>query len=269
MDIKALQEKLSKLQDQNKGSGGSNIWLKQTEENQTIRMLPYPHNEKKSDPYIEVWWHYDIAGHRSIFCPKMNKNDPCPICKLSDEFLAMGGKENYYTHRNLAAKPRHYAPIFIRGKEEELGVKLWGFGKTIYEDLLTTSIDEGDVSDLKTGHDLVIRQIPVGAPGNDTTYPKPICKVQFKESIALENTELLKKLIKSIPNYLEDEQAFPCFDYEKLSEIVGKLKEEDDEIDVSDDDSMDEVFEAEYDKPSKVVKASTVDIDELDALLED
>ncbi len=265
MDIKALKEKLNKLQSQNK-SGGSNIFLKQTEEPQMIRILPYPHNPDK-DPYIEIYWHYDIAGYRSIFCPQENLGEPCPICKLSAEFLSMGGKENWKIHKQLEAKIRTYSPVIVRGREEELGVKLYGYGVQIYEDLLTTSVEEGDIADLKTGHDLSVKQIPVGAPGNDTTYPKPICKVQFKESPALEDTALLKKLLKSIPDYKEDREAFPLMTYQELSEIVNKLKTEEDESSFEDD--MDDVFEEKTEKPSTSVKASTVDIDELDALLEE
>ena len=189
MDMKALAERLNRVQ--NKGSG-KNIWFKYSEEDQSIRILPYKHQDENMS-FIEVYFHYDIAGHRSIACPEKTLGEPCPICKLAEEFRTMGGRDNWEIFRDMQAKLRTYAPVIIRGKEAE-GVKLWGFGKTIYESLLTTCMDEGDITDVASGHDLNVKQIPVGAPGNDTTYPKPICKVSFKQSPALSKKAELKKL---------------------------------------------------------------------------
>ena len=225
MDMKKLAARLDKLNNAN--GSGKKIWFKPNEEDQTVRILPYPHQDGKI-PFIEVYFHYDIAGHRSVCCPQETLGESCPICKVAEEFRTMGGKENWYIFRDMQAKLRTYSPVIVRGKEEE-GIKLWGYGKTIYEDLLTTSMEEGDISDLASGHDLTIKQIPVGAPGNDSTYPKPICKVQFKESPAMTDTKTLKKFIKEMPNYLEDEEVFKFNSYEELCNIVEKLKNEDSE----------------------------------------
>jgi len=220
MDMKALALKLGKIQ--NKGSKGN--WFKPNEEDQTVRILPYPH-QKANDSFLEVYFHYDIAGHRSICCPKKTLGNPCPICDLADEFLNMGGRDNWEIFKDIQAKLRTYSPVIVRGKEEE-GVKLWGFGKMIYESLMETCIEEGDITDIADGHDLAVKQIPVGAPGNDSTYPKPICKVQFKQSPALGNKKKLADLIKGIPNYLEDESTFKFMEYNALLAVVEKLNDE-------------------------------------------
>ena len=90
MDIASLQEKLAKLTP-NKGSN-KKIYLKLTEKFQTIRILPYPHAK---DPFIEIYWHYNIAGVNSIYCPKENEGLPCPICDLAEKFRTAGGKDNF------------------------------------------------------------------------------------------------------------------------------------------------------------------------------
>jgi hypothetical protein len=51
--------------------------------------------------------------------------------------------------RKIEPKMRTYVPVIIRGKEAE-GVKFWGFGKTIYAELLSiiSDPDYGDITDL-------------------------------------------------------------------------------------------------------------------------
>ena len=221
-----LAERLNKL---NSKGTGKNVWFKPNEEDQTIRVLPYPHQEDNI-PFIDVYFHYNIAGHRSLVCPQETLGEPCPICKVADEIRSMGGKENWEIFKDMQAKLRTYSPVIVRGKEDE-GVRLWGFGKTIYEELLTTCIDEGSIFDLKAGHDLTVKQIPKGAPGNDTSFPKPVCKVQFKETPTLKNAKQLKELISDIPNYLEDDEIFKIMSYDELMAIVEKLQSDDEYTD--------------------------------------
>ncbi len=218
--MKALAERLGKVT--TKGAKGN--WFKPGEEDTQIRILPYPHQEGDMS-FLEVYFHYDVAGHRSICCPNKTLGDPCPICKLADEFKNMGGKDNWYIFRDLEAKLRTYSPVVVRGKEEE-GVKLWGYGKTIYKQLMETCLEEGDITDVNEGHDLTVKQIPVGAPGNDSTYPMPVCKVQFKTSPALKSKTSIKEAIDAIPNYLEDESVFKFMDYQSLCDVVEKLNNE-------------------------------------------
>jgi len=222
MDMKALAARLGKLQD--KGSKGS--WFKPNEEDQQVRILPYPHADGQMS-FIEVFFHYDVAGHRSICCPEKTPGieGSCPICKLADEFKNMGGKDNWYIFRALEAKLRTYSPVIVRGKEAE-GVKLWGYGKTIYESLMETCIEEGDITSIDEGHDLTVKQIPAGAPGNDSTYPKPVCNVKFKPSSAFKTKKEAKDTVATIPNYLQDENIFKFLDYAALCDVVEKLNNE-------------------------------------------
>ena len=221
MDMQALAARLGKLTDQ---GSSKKTWFRPNEEDQTVRILPYPHQDGNMS-FIEVYFHYDIAGHKSIACPEstLGADHPCPICRLADEFKNMGGKENWFIFRDMSAKLRTYSPVIIRGKEDQ-GVKLWGYGKTSYEQLLTTCMEEGDITNLEEGHDLNVKQIPVGAPGNDSTFPKPVCKVSFKQSPAMKNKTEAKKIIAEIPNYIEDPEVFRFMDYDQLCEIVEKLK---------------------------------------------
>ena len=114
MDINALAEKLARLntvRDEN-----SNLWFKPTEEEQRIRLVPYPH---QNDPFIEMYFHYQIGNERSLVCPQQMFGKPCPVCDLAEEIRNKGGDENYKLYNQYKAKLRVYTPIIVRGKEEE------------------------------------------------------------------------------------------------------------------------------------------------------
>jgi hypothetical protein len=57
----------------------------------------------------------------------------------------------------MQPKTRTYVPIVVRGKEEE-GVKFWGFGARVHEQLLSaiSEPDYGDITDLVNGYDITV-----------------------------------------------------------------------------------------------------------------
>ena len=59
--------------------------------------------------------------------------------------------------------------MIVRG-EEDKGVRLWQFGKLIYEELLSLAVDEeiGDYTDISSGRDLTIET--VGPESTGTQY---------------------------------------------------------------------------------------------------
>ena len=236
MDTSKLAKRLAKLQDKNSNQGlGKNIWFKSTEEKTKIRQVPYPH-DPDGNPFIEAYFHYNIAGNRSLVCPKETFGDACPICELAEEFRTMGGKDNWATYNKLKAKLRTYSPVLVRGKEED-GVKLWGFGTTIFEALMEKFIDPdwGDLSDPKVGRDLTVWTIPKKSPGNDTDYDKPKMDVSPNQTQLLAKKTDIIKLLEDIPNYLNDGETFPVRSYQELQDIVRKLSnvEDNDPVEVS------------------------------------
>lgn len=232
MDTSKLAKRLQKLQE--KAGGGSNNWFKSGEEKQKIRLVPYPHEDDGS-PFIEVYFHYNVAGQRSLVCPKETFGEPCPICELAEEFRNMGSKDSWLQFKKLAPKLRTYSPVIVRG-QEDAGVKLWGYGVTIYEALVEKFLDEdwGDLSDIKEGHDLTVWSIPAKSPGNDSDYIKPKMDVTPKMSVLLKKKAEIVAMLEGIPNYLDDGETFPVKSYQELSDIIRRLSNEDD---YEDDDS--------------------------------
>lgn len=264
MDISKLAERLANL----KNKGGKKIWFRPTDAPAQIRILPYPHGDKIS--LREVYFHYDVGGHKSLVCPQFSVGDPCPICKLADEFRNMGGKDNWEIFRKLQAKMRVYAPVLVRGKESE-GVKIWGFGTTIYEDLLKKMIDPdwGDVSDPVHGFDLVVNQIPVGAPGNDTSYPKPEMGVKRKESVLHEDPKKAAEIIALVPDFFADPDIFKILDYAALEKIVQSLGTTEDEDPAPTYSVEDPTLEEETPKPKQKATSNSDLKSRLDSLLDD
>lgn len=272
MDTSRLAERLKKVQDRKKGGGSKNFFKSPKDGSHTsIRQVPYPHNEDNM-PFIEVGWHYNVAGHRSLVCPQETFGTPCPICDLAEQFLSMGGKENWQIYKKLSAKLRYYSPIIIRGQDEP-EVKLWGYGTTIYEELLEKFLNPkwGNLADPVEGRDIEVWTIPKGKAGNDTDFDKPKMDVEPSPSKLLEKKSDMAELIKTVPNYLEDEETFPVKSFNELKTVVAKLADievpEDVNLEVSEPSVSSEVVE---DLPEKDNEGDTSGgDDELDQELAD
>ena len=89
---------------------------------------------------------------------------------------------------------RTFAPVVVRGKESE-GVKFWGFGKTVYQELLGVIADPdyGDITDATNGRDIGIeRQTPAEA-GNQ--YGKTTVRVKPNQTAITEDATLLTSIM--------------------------------------------------------------------------
>ena len=150
----------------------------------------------------------------------MGKPDPIQelITKLRDE----GSKESYELAKKLYPKMRCYAAVIVRGEETE-GVRLWAFGKQVYQSLLNVMLDPdyGDITDVREGHD--IKVLSTKAPGMKwaTTDVRPRPK-----STPLGSAADVKNWTSTIPN-LDD--FYQLESYEKLESIINNWLNADDE----------------------------------------
>lgn len=253
-DIEAMKLKLAKLQEKS-GGRGSSIWWKPTDKAAVIRGVPNPHNS--SEPFISAWWHYDIGGVKTIYCPKMNEGKECPVCDLAEKFRTMGGDDNYKIFKQFVAKIRMYLPIIVRG-EEASGVKLWGFTPVVERELLSYICDPdwGDFTDPFTGHDMSVKSIPSGKEVDGKQIPMIDHKLKPAVTPLLPGGDkmAIKKFLAAIPDFLSDSSNFTRKTTEELQAILSKL-----------DGSNVEEIEEEEPRPKR--KSSSVD-DELDDQLD-
>lgn len=161
-----IREKLSSFDKNKKGSKKTPteqqskikqyIW-KPESGRQVIRIVP---NQYSPDfPFIELKFYYTDMGYSQTYLSPSSQNKPDPIVELATkiEKTAGGDKLIWKKGRNMQPKLRTYVPIIVRGREEE-GVKFWGFGVQVYEQLIA-ALDEpefGDITDLVNGHDIQV-----------------------------------------------------------------------------------------------------------------
>ena len=129
MDIDAIKSKLATLQ--STSNTKDNFW-KPEPGKQVVRIVPYKFN--KDNPFIELFFHYNL-NNRSYLSP-ISFGRPDPIEEFAQKLKSTGSKDDYRLGRKIEAKMRTFAPVIVRGEENQ-GVKFWGFGKTVYQELLS------------------------------------------------------------------------------------------------------------------------------------
>ena len=187
MDINAIKKRLSQLKDTNTRT--SNLW-KPEPGTQQVRIVPYKFN--KDNPFIELYFHYDIAK-RSYLSP-ISFGRPDPIEEFATKLKQTGNKDDWRLGRKLDAKMRTFLPVIVRGKESE-GVKFWGFGKTVYQELLSfiADPDYGDITDPTNGRDIAVEFKTAEETG--ANFPSTSIRVKPNQTPITEDAEQLKSMI--------------------------------------------------------------------------
>jgi hypothetical protein len=159
-----------------------------------------------------MYFHYDIAK-RSMLSP-ITFGNADPVVEFADKLKKTGDKDDWVMGRKIEPKMRTYVPVIVRGKEAE-GVKFWGFGKTIYSELLSIIADPdyGDITDLMNGRDIDVEFTPSEGPGQ---YPKTAIRVKPNTSAATED----KAIAKSIMDQPKITDLFPEPTYEELEKAL-------------------------------------------------
>ena len=208
MDINAIKKRLTQLTSQTNKT--SNLWKPQPGKNQ-IRIVPYAHC--KENPFIELYFHYEI-GQRSYLSP-MSFGRPDPIEEFAEKLKAGGNKDDWKLGKKLEAKMRTFVPVVVRGQEKE-GVKFWGFGKTVYQELLTfiADPDYGDIADPATGRDIVVTFKTAEETGK--AFPSTSIMVKPNQTPISED----KEVMDSVSNQVEITSIYKELPYDDLTGIL-------------------------------------------------
>lgn len=212
LDIAALRKKLNELS--NKTRVSDLLWKPQEGSNR-VRIVPL---KDSNTPYVEAYFHY--LGGKTYLSP-LTFGEPDPIEEFAQALRAGGNlsKEEWNETKKFMPKPRTFVPIVVRGKEAE-GVRLWGFGKTTFKELLAIMTDEeeyGDITHVKTGRDIKVEFTP--KEKSDTGFPKTHIQIAAKESELVSDKELLEKLVSSKLDVFE---IYPRVSYDDLKVILNK-----------------------------------------------
>ena len=192
IDLAKMKAKRDALE--NRG-GNSAFW--RPEDGETVlRILP----TSDGDPFKEYWFHYNLGKNPGFLSPKKNFGEDDPLNDFVRQLYNEGSDESIKMAKNLNARQRFFSPVLVRGQEEK-GVRLWGFGKTAYKELLNLVLNPeyGDITGVHEGTDLVINYgKPPGAQFPQTTI------VPRRKSSPLAKTDNdIAALLDSIPDFDE------------------------------------------------------------------
>ena len=202
MDLDAIKSRLNQLQNTQTNA----FWKPQPGKSQ-IRIVPYLHD--KNNPFSELFFHYSLVPNKTVLSP-LSYGRPDPVQQFADKLKSTGNKDEWIQGKRIEPKMRTFVPVVVRGEESE-GVKFWGFGKTVYQELLgiIADPDYGDISDATTGRDIVVeRQTPAEA-GNQ--YGKTTIRVKPNVTALSDDSKLLQRLLDEQPDIKELYQE-PTFD---------------------------------------------------------
>ena len=196
MDISQIKSRLNQLQNQT--STKDNFWKPEPGKTQ-IRIVPYKHN--KDNPFIELYFHYGLGKNKTYLSP-VSFGRPDPVNEFADKLKSTGDKDEWIQGKRLEPKMRTFAPVGVRGKESE-GVKFWGFGKTVYQELLSIIADPdyGDITDAINGRDISVERITPAEAGNQ--YGKTTIRVKPNQTPITEDKDLLQNLFDNQSNLTE------------------------------------------------------------------
>ena len=218
INIDAIRGRLNKLQNTQRKS--DNLW-KPTPGKHTVRMAPYQFD--KDNPFIELYFHYNI-NNKTYLSPQ-SFGRPDPIVEFADKLKRMGDKEDWKAAKAMEPKLRTFVPVIVRGEEGE-GVRFWGFGKTVYQEILgyIADPDYGDITDPTSGRDLTIEYKSAEDAG--TTYPTTTIRVKPSTTPIHENSDTAKSLIE---NQTEITDLYSELSYDELKSVLeGWLNPSDD-----------------------------------------
>jgi len=217
IDLNALKAKLQQMQQSSQGGSKSSdfIWKPPVGKSQ-VRIVPYAFD--KSNPFIELHFHYEI-GKRTMLSP-ISFGKPDPIVEFAEKLKRTGDKDDWKMGKKIEPKFRVYVPVIVRGQENE-GVKFWSFGKQIYTELLSVIADPdyGDISDLMSGRDITIEHV---APEKEGAYPTFTVRVKPNTTPATTD-EAVAKMITD--DQKDVRTLFTEYSYDELKEALTKWLE--------------------------------------------
>ena len=236
LNLDAIKAKLNQLNKQDDKK--QQLWKPETGKTR-VRIVPYVH--RKDNPFLELYFHYDIAKKSMLSPISMGNADP--IVEFADKLKKTGDKDEWIMGRKIEPKMRTYVPIIVRCKESE-GVKFWGFGKQIYTELLSiiSDPDYGDITDLMNGRDIDVEFTPADAPG---AFPKTSIRVKPNTQPATDDKSIAEKIM----NQPQITDIFPEPSYDELE---AALKEW-----MNPENADSDVEEEEAAAPAAAPKAST------------
>ena len=219
MDLNKIKSRLANLNQASKPKTGEKkdytlvYWKPKAEGKYQIRFVPSKLN--KDNPFQEIFMHYGVGKFPIVALTNWGEEDP--IVDFTKKLRKSSESENWRLAKQLDPKMRVFAPVIVRG-EEDKGVRLFEFSKTLYLELLSVADDEdyGDFTDVAQGFDFVVTATKVqDRPGFGLSVrPKP------KQTQLSEDASQIESWLENQPLLLEERYKYT---YDKLKEELQKF----------------------------------------------
>ncbi len=196
VDLEAIRKRVSELSGQRRTSSVQ-LWKPEAGK-YSVRGLPWK-STPDGMPFVERKFYY-IGNNSGILAPSQF-GKPDPINDLLRKLYSSGKADDRILAKKLQPKMRAYMAVIVRGQEDK-GVQVWSFGKTVYQRLLGFFTDDevGDILDPLEGFDLkvTLAQSPKQVDGRsflDTTID-----AARRPSKLSDDSEIAKKWLEGVPN---------------------------------------------------------------------
>jgi hypothetical protein len=265
MDLDVIKQRLNSLQKPSNGgnNNGKSLFWKPTVGKHQIRIVPSKFN--KTNPFSELYFHYGIG--KPVMISPINFGEKDPMVEFAKQLRQTDNPQNWQLAKKIEPKVRYFAPIIVRGLEDE-GVKIWQFGKQLYEEFLQMAIDDevGDYTDVSQGRDIKLNT--VGPEVTGTNYNRTTASPSMKVSPASDDAS-------QVESWLEDQrdpkEVFKRYSFEEMKEALESFLTPEDgaqEGDIIDEDKN-EAPKTNYSMNTSKENVKQTKLDKFDSLFED
>ena len=219
VNVSQLAARLKEFEDGAKASEFAKLLWKPKEGTQTVRIVPYKFNPE--NPFIELKFYYKLAGNNYLAPCTFGKPDP--IMETIESLRSSGSNEEKELAAKLAPVTRTYAPIIVRGEEDQ-GVRFWGFGVQVYKQLLKlmTNAKYGDITSWSEGRDIEVEfHKESNKKGKDgKSFPETTILADPAVTPVVDPTR--RDLMEKLKNQTDILTIFPLKSYEELKTAIDK-----------------------------------------------
>ena len=263
MDLDVIKKRLEALEKpaSNNNNNGKSLFWKPSIGKQNVRIVPSKFN--KATPFSELYFHYGIG--KPVMISPINFGEKDPLVEFAKKLRQTDNPENWKLAKKLEPKVRYFAPVVVRGMEDE-GVKIWQFGKELYSSFLQMAMDEevGDYTDVASGRDIKLNTEGPEMTGTkyNRTTASPSMKVTPLDADA-------SKVESWLSNQVDPQSVFKQVPYDEMkSALESWLTPEDapQEGDIIDDEKP--VEETNYSLNTSTENVKQTKLDKFDSLFE-
>ncbi len=257
MDLDVIKQRLEALQKpaSNNSNNGKSLFWKPSIGKQTVRIMPSKFN--KTTPFSELYFHYGIG--KPVMISPTNFGEKDPLVEFAKKLRQTDQPENWKLAKKLEPKVRYFAPVIVRGMEDE-GVKIWQFGKELYSTFLQLAMDDevGDYTDINQGRDIKLNT--EGPEMTGTKYNRTTASPSMKSDPAGEANQIELWL----ENQVDPQGVFKKIPYEEMKEALESWLTPEDvaqEGDIIDDEKETDIPKTNYsvNTSSQTVKQNKLD----------